>query len=81
MLEAKDSTMTIYTQTVEATDKMYPVLYVPVYCFDKLIIENVPIGIISANNLAFTYPILASSHTNSALSIEEIILTSSTGTV
>jgi hypothetical protein len=48
MIEGRDSTMTLYTQASGSSERTYPVLYVPVYCLENLIIENVPIGIISA---------------------------------
>jgi hypothetical protein len=81
MLEAKDSTMTIYSKPVENSDRSFPVLYVPVYCLDKAVIENVPIGIIYSNRVAFTFPIWVTSHTNSLLLVEEISLTSTSCTV
>jgi hypothetical protein len=82
MLEAKDSTMTIYSKPVEnASDRSYPVLYVPVFCFERVTVENVPVGIIIANNLALTYPLLLTSNTNSAVNVEDIALTSTSGAV
>lgn len=38
LLEAKDSTMTVYSKPIDGGDKIYPVLYVPVYCYDRLVI-------------------------------------------
>jgi hypothetical protein len=41
--------MTVYSQPASgSSDRNYPVLYVPVYCLEPLVVENVPIGIISA---------------------------------
>ena len=40
-----------------------------------------PVGIISFNNLALTYPILLTSNTNSVVIVEEIALSSSSGAV
>lgn len=82
MIEAKDSTITIYSKPHDnSSEKTYPVLYVPVFCFDRLTIENIPIGILTANHLSLTYPLLLTSNTNSPLTIEEISLTSTSNTV
>ena len=81
MLEAKDSTITINTKAVDPVDKIYPVLYIPVYCYEKLMINNVAVGLISQNNYALAYSLIVSSHSNNHISIEEIGLTSSSGTV
>lgn len=82
MLEAKDSTVTIYSKPQDnSSDRTYPVLYVPVFCFDRVTIENIPIGILTANHLALTYPLLLTSNTNSPVTIEEISLSSTSNAV
>lgn len=81
MIEGRDSTMTVHTQNLGSSEKTYPALYVPVYCLQHLVVENVPLGIISAQNLALIYPIMASSHSQSLISIQEIQLTSSSSAV
>lgn len=70
MIEGRDATMTIYTHNPENTSKVYPILYIPLYCLDQLTIEHVPIGIISAKNLALTFPLLVTSHSSSLMQIQ-----------
>lgn len=70
MVEAKDSTMSIYTKTTDSAEKVFPMLYVPIICFDRIGIENVQVGIINQNNLALIYPILLTSSTNSIVNID-----------
>lgn len=73
--------MTIYSKTVESTDRSFPVLFLPVYCFDKLIIESIHIGVITSKNSAFSYPLLLTSNSNTSILIEEISLSATSQTV
>ena len=73
--------MTIYTSNPEEVNKKYPILYVPLYCQEYLSIEYIPLGILSAPNLALTYPILVTSHSSSHVQITEIELHSSSQAV
>lgn len=56
-------------------------LFLPVYCFDKLIIENIHIGVISFKNAAFSYPLLLTSNSNASVLVEEITLSATSQTV
>lgn len=56
-------------------------LFVPVYCFDKLIIENIHIGVITFKSAVFSYPLLLTSNSNTSILIEEITLFSTSQTV
>ncbi len=69
LIEGRDATMTIYTYNNEIPTKIYPPLYLPLYCLDPLTIEHIPVGILSAPNLALTYPLVVTSHTSQLLHI------------
>jgi len=73
--------MTIYSKTVENSDKSFPVLFLPVYCFDRLIIENINIGVISFKSAAFSYPLLLTSNSNTSILVQEVSLFASSQTV
>lgn len=81
LIEPKDSTMTIYSKTVENSDRSFPVLFLPVYCFDRLIIENINIGVISFKSATFSYPLLLTSNSNTTISIEEVSIMATSQTV
>lgn len=38
LIEGRDATMTIYTYSQDAPNRIYPPLYVPLYCLEPLII-------------------------------------------
>lgn len=81
LIEPRDSTMTIYSKTVESSDKSFPVLFLPIYCFDKLIIENIHIGVISFKNAAFSYPLMLTSNSNISVLVEEVTLSATSQAV
>lgn len=81
LIEGRDATMTIFTYSQETPNRKYPTLYVPLYCLEPFFIENVPIGIISAPNLALTYPIFVTSHSSHTFHIEHISLQSTSQAV
>jgi hypothetical protein len=80
IIDGKDSKMTIYTKS-EAVDVNYPVLYVPIYCIQDLIVDYFNIGILSDDRSLLEFPVTVSSYSNSTIHIQEIALRSSSETV
>jgi hypothetical protein len=80
IIDGKDSKMTVYTKSV-ATDITYPVLYVPIYCIQDLIVDYFNIGILSDDRSLLEFPVTVSSYSNHTIYIQEITLKSSTETV
>ena len=58
--------MTIYTKSV-VTDVTYPVLYVPIYCIQDLIVDYFNIGILSDDRSLLEFPVTVSSYSNSTI--------------
>ena len=58
--------MTIYTKSV-VTDITYPVLYVPIYCIQNLIVDYFNIGILSDDRSLLEFPVTVSSYSNSTI--------------
>lgn len=69
--------MTIYTKSL-ATDIIYPVLYVPIYCLQELIIDYFNIGILADDRSLLEFPLTVTSYANTTIHIREIHLRSST---
>jgi hypothetical protein len=61
--------MTIYTKSV-AVDITYPVLYVPIYCIQDLIVDYFNIGILSDDRSLLEFPVTVSSYSNSSIFIQ-----------
>ena len=81
LIEGRNSTMTVSTNSPSNPTKTYPNLYMPIYCLEPAVIDNIIVGIFSAPNMVFTYPIFVTSHTNSHIHIKTIELTSSSQAV
>ncbi len=61
--------MTIYTKSV-AVDVVYPVLYVPIYCIQDLVVDYFNIGILSDDRSLLEFPVTVSSYTNTTIHIQ-----------
>lgn len=73
--------MTIYTRNTAQPNKVYPALFLPLHCLEPAVIEHVPIGIVTAPNLALSYPLLVSSHSIHNIHIHSIDLISNSQAV
>lgn len=69
--------MSVLTRNPSQPLKSYPILYLPLYCLEPLVIEHVPIGILTMPNLALSYPLMVSSHSIHNIHIHSIQLLSS----
>jgi hypothetical protein len=73
--------MTIYTKSVVMSDVIYPILYVPIYCLQDLVVDYFNIGILADDRSLLEFPVTVSNYANTTVYVREISLRSSTETV